>query len=107
MKTPYEVLETPENSDDNQVKKAYLTMVRRYPPERCPDDFQRIYRAYEQIKTEEDRLAYRLFNCAAPTSADIAALLLTGESDTKRPTVEEFQKRLDQDITYFLTGFQI
>ena len=59
MKTPYQILEVKEDADDAGIKKAYLAMVRRYPPERFPDDFQRIYRAYELLKTVEDRLSYR------------------------------------------------
>lgn len=101
MKTPYEILEVKEDVDDTAIKKAYLGMVRRYPPERCPDDFQRIYRAYELIKTEEDRLSYRLFHCTLPEPADIAALLLQKNTQQVPTSREEWQTSLGQDMQRF------
>lgn len=101
MKTPYEILEVKEDADDTAIKKAYLGMVRRYPPERCPDDFQRIYRAYELIKTVEDRLAYRLFHCSLPEPADIATLLLQKETQQTPASREEWQTLLGQDLQRF------
>lgn len=101
MKTPYEVLEVPEDADDVLVKKAYLGMVRRYPPERFPDDFQRIYRAYELIKTDEDRLSCRLFHCTLPAPAEIAAILLGPMNKRKLPTREEFQRQFESDLKMF------
>lgn len=101
MKTPYEILEVAEEADDALIKKAYLGMVRRYPPERFPDDFQRIYRAYELIKTDRDRLSYRLFHCTLPAPAEIAALLLGPMSNRKLPTREEFQRQLAGDLKMF------
>ncbi len=98
MITPYEILEVAEDAGDSQIKKAYLGMVRRYPPERFPDDFQRIYRAYELIKTEDDRLAYRLFHCALPTPAEIAAVLLQSVAKKEPQSREEFLKQLGADL---------
>lgn len=107
MKTPYEILEVAVDVDDATLKKAYLTMVRRYPPERFPDDFQRIYQAYELIKTAEDRLSYRLFHCELPQPADIAALLLKSGPEMKPPTREEFQKQLGCDLQRFCLGRKV
>lgn len=107
MKTPYEILEVTEGADDSLIKKAYLGMVRRYPPERFPDDFQRIYQAYELIKTEQDRLSYRLFHCALPTPVEIAALLFRPVTAKNLPTREEFQKQLGSDLRRFCAGFMI
>lgn len=101
MKTPYEILEVKENADDTAVKKAYLGMVRRYSPERCPEDFQRIYGAYELIKTAEDRLSYRLFHCTLPEPADIAGLLLQRDTQQKPASREEWQTLLGQDLGRF------
>jgi len=101
MKTAYEILEVKEDAGDTAIKKAYLGMVRRYPPERCPNDFQRIYRAYELIKTVEDRLSYRLFHCTLPEPADIAALLLQKETQQTPASREEWQTLLGQDLQRF------
>lgn len=101
MNTPYEILEVEDNADDTGIKKAYLHMVRRYPPERFPDDFQRIYRAYELIKTEEDRLSYRLFHSELPDPSDIAALLLQKEKQSVPTSCEQWQTVLSQDLQRF------
>ncbi len=101
MKTAYETLEVGEDASDTAIKKAYLGMVRRYPPERCPDDFQRIYRAYELIKTVEDRLSYRLFHSTLPEPADIAALLLQKGTQQTPTSREEWQTLLGQDLQRF------
>jgi len=98
MKTPYEILEVQEDADDAGIKKAYLGMVRRYPPERFSDDFQRIYRAYELIKTIEDRSSYRLFHCTLPEPADIAALLLQKDKQQVPASREEWQALLGRDL---------
>ncbi len=101
MKTPYEILEVQEDADDAGIKKAYLGMVRRYPPERFPDDFQRVYQAYAQIKTVEDRLSYRLFHCALPEPADIAALLLQKDKQQVPASREEWKNLLGRDLLRF------
>jgi curved DNA-binding protein CbpA len=108
MKSPYQILELREDqADDAGIKKAYLAMVRRYPPERFPDDFQRIYRAYEQIKTTEDRLSYRLFHCSLPEPADIADLLLHMDKQQVPASREEWRSRLDQDLQRFCRELQL
>jgi len=101
MKTAYEILEVGEDAGDAAIKKAYLCMVRRYPPERSPDDFQRIYRAYELIKTVEDRLSYRLFHCTLPEPADIAALLLQKNTQQVPASREQWQTLIGQDLQRF------
>ncbi len=106
MKNPYEILEVAEGVDDAKIKKAYLAMVRRYPPERFPEDFQRIYRAFELIKTEEDRLSYRLFHCVLPEPTDMAALILQQLTEKDMPTRENFQQLLGRDLQAFCTGLK-
>ncbi len=101
MKTPYEILEVNESADDTAVKKAYLGMVRRYPPERCSEDFQRIYGAYERIKTAEDRLSYRLLHCTLPEPADVAGLLLQKDTQQIPASREEWQSILSEGLGRF------
>ena len=107
MKTPYEILEVQEDADDAGIKKAYLGMVRRYPPERFPDDFQRMYQAYEQIKTVEDRLSYRLFHYTLPEPADIAALLLQKNTQQVPTSRKEWQNLLDRDLQRFCRNLKL
>lgn len=76
MKTPFEILEVPEDADDQQIKKAYLAAVHRFPPDRYPERFKKIRGAYERIATEKDRLAYLLFDTSLPDPGEIAVFLL-------------------------------
>ncbi|MBF0245015.1 MAG: DnaJ domain-containing protein [Planctomycetes bacterium] len=107
MKTPYAVLDVIEDADDEQIKKAYLAMVRRYPPERCPDEFQKVYAAYELIRTEENRIAYRLFHCELPTTQEIAALVLQAGPGGSQPAAKDFRTMFAGDLQRFCAGKRI
>ncbi len=76
MKTPFEILGIAEDADDRQIKKAYLEAVRRYPPERYPEQFQRVRAAFEQIATEKARVGYMLFDTTLPEPEEIVDRLL-------------------------------
>ena len=60
--SPYEILGVSPRANDTDVRKAYLDLVRRYPPESHAEKFQEIHAAYEMIKDEKGRLNYYLFN---------------------------------------------
>lgn len=107
MKTPYQILGVNKEADDDVIRQAYLSLVKRFPPERFADEFQRIYRAYELLKTEEDRQAYRLFHCELPEPAEIAALLVPGENEKIPRSTEAFQQRLSRDLKQFCAGFRL
>lgn len=97
MKTPFEILNIPEDSDDEAVKKGYLTMVKQFSPERCPDEFQRIRTAYETIKTEEDRLKYVLFNSTVPDTKELARDI-RADACADRPDLKVLQKLLAEAV---------
>ena len=61
MANPYEVLNVGFEDGDAVIRERYLEAVRRFPPDRCPKEFQRICEAYERIKDEASRLAFLLF----------------------------------------------
>ncbi len=63
---PYAILGVPRTADDNQIKRAYFQAVRVHPPERDPEGFQRIRKAYERIRTAEDRAQTDLFLLQPP-----------------------------------------
>ena len=58
---PFALLGVDETGDDEAVRAAYLAAVRRCPPDRDPEAFQRIRDAYEAIRDGERRLDFRLF----------------------------------------------
>jgi curved DNA-binding protein CbpA len=59
---PYLILRVSPRAGDAEIRRAYLDAVRRFPPEREPERFQTISRAYEQIRDEKSRLKYFLFD---------------------------------------------
>lgn len=46
---PYRILGVEPDADADAVRKAYLRAVRRHPPERDPEGFSRVRRAYELL----------------------------------------------------------
>ena len=52
---PYAVLGLNRQATALDIKKAYFTLVRQYPPERDPAGFQRIRAAYEALRTPAAR----------------------------------------------------
>jgi len=41
---------------DEEVRRSYLRLVKRYPPERAPEIFAKISEAYEALKDEPSRI---------------------------------------------------
>ena len=52
----YLALRLPFPTTDEQVRRAYLEMVKRFPPERFPAEFGRITEAYEALQDETRRI---------------------------------------------------
>jgi hypothetical protein len=52
---PFLVLDVPLDVSDDGVRTAYQALLRRYPPERCPERFQQIHEAYQKLRTARDR----------------------------------------------------
>jgi len=49
-RSPYEVLGVTEEASEEQIRKSYLEKVRQSPPERDPDGFKEIRRAYGVLR---------------------------------------------------------
>ncbi len=61
MKTAFDVLNVTLDADDLAIKRAYLKQVKLFPPEKSPARFREIQDAYDSLKTERLRAAYKLF----------------------------------------------
>jgi hypothetical protein len=57
---PFAVLGVAEDAGDEAIKRRYLTLVRRFPPDREPERFQAYRRAYERIRGARERAQLRL-----------------------------------------------
>jgi curved DNA-binding protein CbpA len=70
VSNPYAVLGLPAECDDQTIRRQYLELVKRFPPEQEPEKFAAIRAAYESLKDLDTRLRYRLFEAGRQESLD-------------------------------------
>ncbi|MFP5206474.1 MAG: J domain-containing protein [Acidobacteriota bacterium] len=70
---PYVVLGIEPGADDEAIRAAYLARLKLYPPDRAPDEFQRVREAYEQLRDRRQRARLMLFS--AGQDQPLASLL--------------------------------
>jgi len=58
MKNYYSTLELSKDASVGEIKKAYFAFVRKYPPDRYPEEFMKIREAYEVLSDESTREQY-------------------------------------------------
>ena len=102
MKDPYLILgllAEKQTLSDQQVKSTYLRLVQQYPPDRYPERFQEIRRAYEQLEDHKKRLEYALFDTTLADRDDLIAALLPDDASgqaMQRPSLEVLQRILKE-----------
>ncbi len=69
---PTEVLQIAQDASDEDVRAAYLRKVREYPPDRAPEQFEKVRDAYDMLRDPRRRLRHRLF--AVDPQAPLASL---------------------------------
>jgi uncharacterized protein (DUF1786 family) len=50
-----EILGVPANASEEEVRAAYLTKVKEFPPDRSPEEFERIRDAYDSLRDPRAR----------------------------------------------------
>ena len=76
----YEVLGVTRHATDDDIKRAYRDLARRYHPDSQPDDpeaeerFKEISVAYETLRDPERRRRYDLFGDNGAARASICSL---------------------------------
>jgi DnaJ-class molecular chaperone len=43
---PHHILGVSEDADAGEIRSAYLNKIKEFPPERCPEEFERVRDAY-------------------------------------------------------------
>lgn len=56
---PFSVFDLPDSATDAQIKARYEVLVSRFPPDRCPREFQLIEAAYGKLRTARERIVTR------------------------------------------------
>jgi tetratricopeptide (TPR) repeat protein len=57
-KDHYEVLGVEKKAASQEIKRAYFTLVRKFPPERFPEEFKEVRAAYDTLMDEKKRAEY-------------------------------------------------
>ena len=73
---PYAVLSIEPGAGDEEIRAAYLAKLKLYPPDRAPDEFERVREAYDLLRDRRQRALRMLF--AASPDQSISSLLETG-----------------------------
>ncbi len=50
-----EILGVPANASDEDIRAAYLSKVKEFPPDRSPEEFERIRDAYDSLRDPRQR----------------------------------------------------
>lgn len=59
--TPYQILGVDPKASLADIKRAYFKRVREFPPEEQPEKFKEIRKAYDQLKSPEEKALVDMF----------------------------------------------
>jgi curved DNA-binding protein CbpA len=51
----HEILGVAANATDEEIRAAYLSKVKQFPPDRAPEEFERIRDAYDTVRDPRKR----------------------------------------------------
>jgi DnaJ-class molecular chaperone len=89
MVDPFAILGIEPDADDTAIRRSYLELVRRYPPEQTPERFAAIRAAYERLRNRDERLRWRLFEAGQHETIDALMEDVACPSPRRRPTLAE------------------
>jgi len=109
IESAYKILRVAKNASPEDVRNAYVRLVRRYPPEHFPEKFAQLREAYQQLTLSDDFLnvtVKRIIDCeslldlAACLWGDRAELIydkpFTPEELAALLVIEDAQRDLDE-----------
>ena len=87
----YDILGIPNKASDDDIKRAYLNLAKKYHPDHNPHNrsiasrrFQAILEAYNALKTREKRAMYN------------RKLRIAAQNDNRKPTGNSFFSQLGE-----------
>ncbi|MGQ9592002.1 MAG: DnaJ domain-containing protein [Planctomycetota bacterium] len=92
MADPYDVLGVEPSAGDAAIRRSYLALVRKFPPERAPEEFRRVQAAYEAVRNLRSRLWYFLFAPSRGESLDAWIAELRSEAERERWSLERVRR---------------
>ena len=60
VQDPWKVLDLPVHAGEQDIREAYLKKVRAFPPDRSPEQFERVRDAYAVLKDPRRRMQQML-----------------------------------------------
>ena len=110
--TLYQILDIPKTASDEDVKKAYFLMARRFHPDRFDrqiaadykaqihEVFDGINNAYRVLSNKESRRAYDVKSGQAPVQEDVQETLKRADIKFRQGKTLHGQGRYDEAIAY-------
>ena len=103
--TLYELLEVERTATAEEIKRAYFRLVRRFTPEKAPEEFMRIRRAYEELSDEEAREEYdEALLRFADVPDDVMDTLMEAERLSGKLLTADSIRMLEQRLKDFKSG---
>jgi curved DNA-binding protein CbpA len=96
MTDPYQVMGLPADSDDETIRRRYLELVRQFSPEKHPEKFAAIRRAYENLRDLNTRLRHRLFEAGRNETVDALVEEITCRTTRRRLSLETLLSALNR-----------
>ena len=91
MLTYFLTLGLSENASDERIREAYIAMVKKHPPERDPERFQKINKAYEAIKDKRKRVRTKIFSFAEHGDYEAGLLEFANAKPIRRRRAEFYE----------------
>ena len=76
---PQNILGVSQDADAGEIRTAYLNKIKEYPPERCPQEFERVRDAYKILS--DSRRRTRVMLQSANPEAPLVTLLDNQKQD--------------------------
>jgi DnaJ-domain-containing protein 1 len=61
---PYEILGVPVDASEQEIRRAYLSKVKEFPPDQSPQNFEGVRDAYETLRDPRQRAQAMLLSTA-------------------------------------------
>lgn len=71
MSDAWSALNLNPSASDEAIRRRYLELVREFPPERAPQRFAEIRKAYDELRDPVERVRRRLFMEDRPEDLDV------------------------------------
>jgi curved DNA-binding protein CbpA len=102
VKTPYEALGVSETAGEEEIRQAYLAQLRRFSPEKDPEGFKTIRKAYAAL---EDKAKRRLLDLSIFKKDSGLTLEAEREPDYARLFIDEIFKLMLSSSDFYIREF--